>query len=185
MRFMSVLVLIAYFLASLVPDAAGMLVAQSSKLYWIPYQYRDLIGHLSSVPYQALIFGVTFGLVTALTAEQHRRPPAQDVLAFILIAALIFIILQYGGVFVFPTLAVAHINPFLFVRTMQALFLALVAWKGLHIPLGGLGVFLTALIALLMAATVVLGWALPISVEAFWFTFIGTFMGLFGAFSRS
>lgn len=185
MRLMSVFVLIAYFIASLFPDVAGIFVSQASKLYWIPYQYRDMIGKLQGVPYQSLIFGVTFGVVAYLTAEQHRKPGGEDVLAFILISCLIFIILQYGGVFIAPTLAVMHISFLLFYRTISALFLALVAWKGLKIPLGGLGVFLTALIGLISAIPGLLGLTLPISVDVYWFTIIGTFMGFFGAFSRS
>jgi len=185
MRFMSILVFVAYVIASAIPDALVYLLAEARRLHMVPYHVADYLGYLDAVPWNALVFGVTFGGCAALTAEPHNRPAKEELIAFILIAALIFIILQFGLQFVVPVLSAMHISPYFFARTIAAFFLALIAWKGLHIPLGGLGVFIITLIALLLAVTVVAGLPFPVHPDMMWFTILGTCMGAVAAFGRA
>ena len=185
MRFMSILVFVAYVIASALPDALYFYLAEARRLHMVPYHVAEYLGYLDNVPWNALVFGISFGLTAAATAEPHNRPAKEEVIGFMLIAPLIFIILQYGLGFAVPMLSAMHIDPALFAKTISGFFLALTAWKGLHIPLGGLGLFLMTLLAMGLGLTGYLGIALPINPDLVRFTILGTCMGAVASFGRA
>lgn len=185
MRLPSVVILLLFFLASLASDLLAAFILSAGDNYTLSYQIREYAKQLQGVPWAALFFGIFFGGTLLLTCQDHNRVTKEQVFAFTLVCALIFIILDYGGRLLIPVLASFHVNPILFVFVMAGLFLSLIVWKGLYVKLGGLGVFLSTLLSAGLAIAMLLNLGLPINPTRYYFTIMGTFMALFSAFDRA
>ncbi|MFN8390615.1 MAG: hypothetical protein U0136_10020 [Bdellovibrionota bacterium] len=185
MKLSSIPAILVLFLASLVPFLVSKGLDAAIANYSIQYQIRDLLKSLNSGPWQPVVFGLSFGLAIRALSQQHNRATREEVFAFTLLCALVKVCLLYGGALIIGFLALAHIPPLVFMSTLEALFLALIAWKGLYVNLGGLGVFLTTLLGLAIGVVLTLYTGFPINVSAHWYTIVGTFMGLFAALDRA
>ena len=185
MKIAGFLVLILIFGASLAADLVAQFIATAGDNYSLSYDVRQMIKKVQGVPWGSIFFGLFFGLAVFFTRQDHNRVTKEEVAQFVMIMALITICLQYGIVLLGPILERFHIHPLLFVNLAVGLFVSLVAWKGLRIKLGGVGVFLTSVVSSLIAFAVLLNWGLPVNPQAYWWTIIGTFIGLFAAFDRT
>lgn len=175
---------LAFFLASVIPDALGKLLGMMLTNPHLDYALRDKLAALSNWPWTSLVFGVSFALVASVVSERHNSVSKDEIIAFVLICPLIAIILMYGGNFVRPILATANIPAEIFFSALQALLIALVAYHGLSIPLGSLGVLLISLLGALLALVVLRVPKLPINLFEYWYSIVGTAIGFFAARDR-
>jgi hypothetical protein len=184
MKLSSIPALLILFLAALSPFLFGKLLDVLESNYDIQYQIRDAVKWLRQGPYQPVVFGLFFGSAIRMLSQQHNRATREEVFAFTLLCALIQVCLQYGGALISPFLDIIHVSMFLFWSSMTALFLSLICWKGLFVNLGGIGVFLTTLLGVIIGLLGTFVPAFPLDLTGQWYTIVGTFIGLFAAFDR-
>lgn len=179
-----ILRLILYFTAALMADyfKVALSYAINHPALNVSYQTRKYLDVAQMVPWDALVFGFTFGFVAFIfnRDKENSGITRDDYLAFVFICPLIQVIAQYLLAVTAKAISAFYINPFYFFSFLSALFIALIAEKGLLLKLKLFGVVVIgALGGLIHFASPYIAKLSSINISLYWYTVIGTAMAIF------
>ncbi len=181
---MKLIKLLLYFAAALIADFFKVVLAYviHDLTLTISPQAKRYVQVAQMVPWDALIFGLTFGFIAFIfnRNKQDSGITKDDYLAFVFICPLIQVIAQYLLAITGKAFSSFYINPFYFFAFTSALFIALVAEKGLYLKLKLLGVVVVATLgALVFFLAPYISKNFHFDISFYWYSVIGVAMAIF------